>query len=54
MVETWVCDTCGWVYDPRIGDPDGGIKPGTAWADIPDGWECPTCGVGKDSFRRSA
>ncbi|MFC1861590.1 rubredoxin, partial [Chloroflexota bacterium] len=18
---------CGWIYDPEIGDPDGGIKP---------------------------
>ena len=48
--ETWECDSCGWVYDPRVGDPDGGIKPGTAWADIPDDWVCPVCGVGKDSF----
>ena len=52
--ETWVCDTCGWVYDPRVGDPDGGIAPGTAWEDIPDSWECPTCGVGKDNFRKAA
>ena len=51
---TWVCDTCGWVYDPRVGDPDGGIAPGTAWEDIPDNWECPTCGVGKDNFRKVA
>ncbi len=52
-VDTWVCDTCGWVYDPRLGDPDGGIKPGTAWADVPSGWECPTCGVGKDHFEKA-
>ena len=52
--ETWVCDTCGWIYDPRVGDPDGGIKPGTAWEEIPDDWECPTCGVGKDNFRKVA
>jgi rubredoxin len=51
-IETWVCDTCGWVYDPKVGDPDGGIAPGTAWADIPDDWVCPVCGVGKDGFVR--
>ena len=52
--ETWVCDACGWVYDPGVGDPDGGIKPGTAWEDIPDDWECPICGVGKESFKKVA
>ena len=53
-VETWVCDACGWVYDPRVGDPDGGIEPGTAWADIPDDWVCPVCGAGKDNFMLAA
>ena len=27
-----------------------GIMPGTAFEDIPDDWECPECGVGKDDF----
>lgn len=52
--ETWVCDTCGWVYDPRTGDPEGGIKPGTAWSDVPEGWECPVCGAGKDAFTKAS
>jgi rubredoxin len=46
----YVCDVCGYVYDPELGDPDGGIAPGTAFADIPDDWCCPECGVGKDDF----
>lgn len=41
---------CGYVYDPEIGDPDGGIAPGTAFEDIPDDWVCPVCGMGKDAF----
>ena len=45
-----VCEPCGWVYDPKKGDPDGGIAPGTAFEDIPDDWVCPECGVGKDMF----
>ncbi|WKY42904.1 rubredoxin [Eubacteriaceae bacterium ES2] len=49
-MEKYECDVCGYVYDPKLGDPDNGIAPGTAFADIPDGWECPTCGVDKDSF----
>lgn len=39
---------CGWVYDPAIGDPEHGVPPGTAFADIPDDWVCPNCGRIKD------
>ena len=21
-MEKWVCDVCGYIYDPEIGDPD--------------------------------
>ena len=49
-MKKYVCDVCGYVYDPEVGDPDSGIAPGTAFADIPDSWECPECGVGKDDF----
>ena len=41
---------CGYVYDPAVGDPDGGIAPGTAFEDIPEDWVCPICGLGKDAF----
>ena len=44
------CEMCGWVYDPAVGDPDGGIAPGTAFADIPDDWVCPVCGAAKADF----
>jgi rubredoxin len=46
----YVCVVCGYVYDPTEGDPDNGVAPGTAWADVPDEWLCPLCGVGKDQF----
>ena len=49
-MKKYVCDPCGWIYDPGVGDPDGGIEPGTAFEDIPDDWVCPICGVGKDMF----
>ena len=32
------------------GDPDNGVKPGTAFEDLPDDWTCPDCGVGKEEF----
>jgi len=41
---------CSYIYDPALGDPDGGIAPGTAWEDIPEDWVCPVCGLGKDAF----
>ena len=47
-MKKYYCVVCQWVYDPAVGDPDGGIEPGTAFEDIPDDWVCPLCGVGKD------
>lgn len=44
------CKVCGYIYDPEDGDPVGGIKPGTAFEDLPDDWECPVCGAAKDQF----
>ena len=49
-MEKYVCDVCGYVYDPAVGDPDNVIEPGTAWEDVAEDWVCPLCGVGKDSF----
>ena len=49
-MQRYVCITCGWVYDPVEGDPEGGIAPGTPFSEIPEGWTCPACGVGKEYF----
>ncbi len=46
------CDPCGYIYDPAVGDPDNGIAPGTAFEDLPDDWECPVCGAGKEVFNK--
>jgi len=46
------CTVCGWVYDPELGDPDGGIKPGTPFEEIPDDWVCPVCGAAKSDFEK--
>ncbi|UCD83606.1 MAG: flavin reductase [Deltaproteobacteria bacterium] len=46
------CTVCGYVYDPDLGDPDGGIKPGTPFEEIPDDWVCPVCGASKDQFEK--
>ncbi len=49
-MEMYVCIVCGYIYDPELGDPDSGVAPGTSFADLPDDWTCPECGVGKDQF----
>lgn len=49
-MKKYVCDVCGYEYDPAQGDPAAGIKPGTAFEDLPADWACPACDVGKDSF----
>ena len=41
---------CGWIYDPTIGDPEHGVPPGVAFADLPDDWICPNCGRPKDRW----
>ena len=46
----FVCEACGWEYDEDLGSPENGIAPGTKFADLPDDFECPLCGVGKDMF----
>ena len=49
-MKKYVCDVCGWVYDPANGYPLGGIEPGTSFEDLPEDFLCPECGAGKDSF----
>ena len=46
------CMACGYIYDPKVGDPDSGIPAGTAFEDIPADWMCPLCGVTKDMFEK--
>ncbi len=53
-MERWKCVVCGYIYDPEIGDPDGGVAPGTPFEKIPDDWVCPICGAPKDQFEKEA
>ena len=46
----YVCDVCGYVYDPAKGDPDNGVPPNTPFEALPADWVCPVCGAGKESF----
>lgn len=46
----YICIVCGLIYDEAEGWPEDGIEPGTRWEDVPEDWECPDCGVGKEEF----
>jgi len=52
-MQKYKCSVCGYVYDPEIGDPDGGINPGTSFESLPDNWVCPVCGAPKDAFEKT-
>ena len=44
-MKKYVCDVCGWEYDPAVGVPEAGIPAGTPFEDLPD-----DCSVGNDEF----
>jgi len=50
MKRKYVCAVCGYVYDPRRGRPEDGIKRGTSFSRLPDNWVCPECGAAKEKF----
>lgn len=47
-MDQWVCELCGYVYDPARGAED--IGPGVSFEDLPDDWECPDCLAAKERF----
>ncbi|MBR1747249.1 MAG: rubredoxin [Clostridia bacterium] len=42
----YVCEVCGYVYDEEA--------EGTPFAELPEDYTCPLCGVGKDQFAEEA
>ena len=49
-MRAYQCVICGFIYDEAAGLPEDGIAPGTKWADVPESWKCPECGVAKIDF----
>jgi rubredoxin len=49
-MKTYICIVCGFLYDEAAGRPEDGIAAGTLWADVPQAWACPDCGVAKADF----
>lgn len=48
----YVCNACGWVYDPAEGVPQIGIAPGTRFEDLPETFTCPICNAAKSEFSK--
>jgi rubredoxin len=51
-MDRYVCQVCGYVYDPAQGDPDNGVPAGTPFEKLSDTWECPVCGASKADFAK--
>lgn len=49
-MKKYICNVCGWIYDPSIGVPEAGIAPGTPFEELPEDFECPNCGATKQEF----
>lgn len=49
----YICNICGFEYNPEEGDPTLGIPPGTPFEDLPEDYKCPICNAGKDFFREN-
>ena len=49
----YICEICGYIYDPEKGDPSEGIQAGTPFEKLPDNWRCPICGADKTMFKKT-
>lgn len=45
-----MCNVCGYIYNPTIGDPECGIAPNTDFYELDAEWTCTICGAGKEEF----
>jgi rubredoxin len=44
------CRSCGYVYEPELGDDKNAIPAGTAFEELPATWRCPVCGAKTTAF----
>jgi len=51
-MEKWQCTVCGYIYDPKEGDPAGNIPANTPFEKVPSDWLCPICGAPKSDFEK--
>ena len=46
----YICTSCGYIYDPAMGDPMNDVPPGTPFESLPEEWVCPMCYSPKSAF----
>ncbi|NTU68213.1 MAG: GNAT family N-acetyltransferase [Chlorobiaceae bacterium] len=51
VLPAWICEECGYVYDPSEGDLEWNIRPGVPFERMPAEWCCPVCSAPRDQFR---
>ncbi len=49
-MDNYVCQSCGYTYQPAEGDPKAGIEPGIPFATLPEDWHCPSCNAAMSEF----
>jgi len=49
-MDRYFCTGCGYVYDPKLGDPEHGVPRGTPFEEIPENYVCPVCNAPETSF----
>lgn len=49
--ENYICQICGFTYNPEEGDPTMGIPPGTPFEKLPEDYKCPVCNASKEYFK---
>ncbi|MBZ0156373.1 MAG: rubredoxin [Alphaproteobacteria bacterium] len=46
----YVCQLCGYIYNPAKGDKKRNIPPGVPFEELPGEWSCPLCSATKARF----
>ncbi len=49
-LKEYVCQQCGYIYDPKKGDKKNKIPPGVAFEELLDTYKCPLCGAPRSRF----
>lgn len=49
-MKRYKCSVCGYVYDPKSGDPSQGVAEGTPFKELSESWKCPICKAPKTKF----
>lgn len=50
LLKEYVCQQCGYIYNPQKGDKKNKIPPGVPFEELPEDYKCPLCGAPKSRF----